>query len=284
MTMPAPQFEIDDRRYDPQAWVPASRKRRLLALYIDYLIVGSLWVLVQYLVTRFAPAVGDLPAWGRWALFGLFELTATRFDGIAPGARVLSMRRFSYRGAEGSGRPLRGRLWFVDAWVKRNESWLSMIAAFLFVSDGVKSAVRWTMWNPPQPLFGMALNDFTSTVAYIGMGGLEVWLGYLLFTLHRRAAVGALAYTAGLAVSVVTSWNLWDPFLAEMITRRHAYLGTGRAAERVQAFQAIMPEALVAGLALLLGLLIVLAVRYKKLPARQQNRERVAEDSMPAEE
>ena len=284
MTMPAPQFEIDDRRYDPQAWVIASRKRYLLALYIDYLIVGSLWALVQFLVAWSVPAAGVLPAWGRWALFGLFELTATRFDGIALGARVLSMRRFSYRGAEGSGRPLRGRLWFVDAWTKRHESWLSMIAAFLFVSDGVKSAVRWTMWNPPQPFFGLVLDDFASTIAYVGMGGLEVWIGYLLFTLHRRAFAGAIAYTAALAASVVTSWDLWDAFLAGMIARRQEYLGTGRAAERVQAFQALMPEALVAGMVLLLALLIVLAVRYRGLPARPEQREQTAGGTVPDEE
>ena len=284
MTMPAPQFEIDDRRYDPQAWVIASRKRYLLALYIDYLIVGSLWALVQFLVAWSVPAAGVLPAWGRWVLFGLFELTATRFDGIALGARVLSMRRFSYRGAEGSGRPLRGRLWFVDAWVKRHESWLAMILALLFVSDGVKSAVRWTLWNPPQPFFGLALNDFASTIAYVVMGGLEVWIGYLLFTLYRRAIAGALAYTTALAASVVASWGLWDPFIAEMITRRQEYLGAGRAAERVAAFQALMPEALVAGLALLLALLIVLAVRYRGLPERPEPRERTAGENFPGEE
>jgi hypothetical protein len=69
-----------------------------------------------------------------------------------------------------------------------------------------------------------------------------------------------------------------------MIARRQEYLGTGRAAERVQAFQALMPEALVAGLVLLLALLIVLAVRYRGLPARPEPRERTAGENFPGEE
>lgn len=264
----AASLRFDDHRFDPDAWVLASRKRLLLALYIDYLIVGSFWAIIQFVVGQVVPTIGALPGWGKWLLFAVLELSVVRWKTPSLGAAVLSMRLFEYRATDEVGRLDKGRPWFVDARVKRHETWVSMLIALLFVSDGVKAAVRWTMWNPPQPLFGVLADPMMSTIAYVTVGAFEVWVGYLIFTLNRKAFALALVYLGAQAVSIVMSWKLWAPFFAEMIERREAYLGTGRAAERVGVAQAIMPEALLVAIALLAILLTIQLFKYRNLSTR----------------
>lgn len=272
MTTTSPQVQFDDLRFDRKAWTPASRKRVFLALYIDYLIVGASWVLVQYLIQHFVPPVGALPSYGRWVLFGLFELLVFSFRVPSVGATVLSMKQFSYGVTNDAGLSVRGKLWFVDSWIKKHESWLSMIVAFLFVSDGVKAAVRWTMWNPPLPVFGMTVGDMWTPVVYVTIGAAQIGAGYLLFKLNVRAFKIALPYLGAVAVSALLSWDLWDPFIAGMMERRRASLGLPEDVKRVLVMQAIMPEAMLAALGALSVCVIILFTKYRRLDRRDDGK------------
>jgi hypothetical protein len=268
MATAPPKVQFDDLRFGRDAWMPASRKRLFLALYIDYLIVGASWALVQYVIRQFAPSVGEFPSYGRWVLFGLFELLVFRFKVPSVGATVLSMKQFSYRVTNDVGLSVRGKLWFVDSWVKKNESWFSMIVAFLFVSDGVKTAVRWILWNPPLPVFGMPAGDLWTPAVYVTMGAVQIAVGYHLFKLSVRAFKIALPYLGAVAVSALASWDLWDPYIAEMMERRRVSLGQPEDVKRVLVMQAIMPEAMLAALGALSVCLIILFTKYRRLDSQ----------------
>ncbi len=265
MATTSPHVQFDDPRFNRYAWVPASRKRLFLALYLDYLAVGVPWALVEYVIQHFAPAAGALPGWGRWLLFGLFELAVFGFKVPSVGAAILSMRQFSYRVTNDVGLSVRGKQWFADSWVKQNESWFSMVLAFLFMSDGVKAAVRWTAWSPPLPVFGMATSGPWALVVYLAIGAAEIWIGYLLFKLSTRAFTIAIPYLVLVTASTLLSWDLWDPFIAGMFEGRQAALGLPEDLKRMLVMQAIMPEAMLAALGALAVCLIILLPKYRRL-------------------
>ena len=256
------------RSLNPDAWIPASRKRIFLALYIDYLVVSSGWALLQYALQQAMPKVQTLPVSGKWILFFVLELAVINWEAPSLGAAGLSMRRFACRTTDSIGRLLKGKPWFVEAWVKRNESWLSMIAAVLFINEGVKSAVRWTMWNPPQPLFGSMLDPALSTIVYMVDGALEIWIGYLILKLNKQGLLLGLGYLSLQAVSVVTSWELWDPFTKALTEQRSAYLGTGNTEAKIRFLQSIMPEAIIVYIVLMAGFLAVLLFKFRQIPPR----------------
>jgi hypothetical protein len=149
----------------------------------------------------------------------------------------------------------------VDAKIKQGESWLTLLTAVFLMSEGLKSIVRWTMWTPPVPLFGFETGPELSAVCLIIMGFIECSIAFLIFRLKKSAFLTGMVYMSGVLASVALSWNLWDPWVEEMVYRRRAYQGIPVRDGEVEFMQGITPELFVAAVALYVVLLFLIRKR-----------------------
>jgi hypothetical protein len=242
---PLQSYKILDLSYHPDQWTPASKKRLFLAAYIDYLMIGIPWMFFQFVVRIWLPELNAISRYWLWIIFGLFELSVYRFKVPSPGFQFLSIKKFEYQGSDHNGQLKKGKIALVDSWIKSNEFWFSMIAAVIFLNTGAKSAVRWMMWNPPIPFFGIEIGDVASAGVYSIMGAAEIAVGYFLLKLRPKAFLIGLPYVTLNLISTIQSWNLWDPFVAELVVRRRAYQGLPVREGTVELFQAFVPEVIV---------------------------------------
>ena len=102
----------------------ASKKRRLLSLYIDFLLFMTLWGILSYYL---APD-GNMPFWLPYIAFVVARTLLTKFYGSI-GDSFLSIDRDSF---------------CVDDDIYRRENWLSILLGLLFILEGTKQLVRWT--------------------------------------------------------------------------------------------------------------------------------------------
>lgn len=234
--------------------IAASKKRLLLALYIDSVLFGALWAL----------GVHFLEPLGRyWFLeyvaFVVFETALLHWFG-SPGRYALSI--FSVARPEWQSAGIKNG---VDSRIWTSENWLTILLGVLFILDGAKSMVRWTAWNPPLPL----LSHEVSASVNILVGTLWMLAGVLV--LRLRVSGVWLAITLGISelAFIGTTWRAWDGYAREMTTRRAAFLGQPVDPARIEFAQALIPEILVATIVLELAALGFLLWKFRAAGAEQ---------------
>ncbi len=239
-------------------WVPASRRRRGLAIYVDFILFTAVWGVVEYVAHAVFPPLAGIPLWMRVALFGLLEVIAHRVFAWSPGQAFLGIH---YRPVEGpeqrAGATGRTLVAMVDASRLVGENLFTILPGVLLINEGAKGLVRWSMWNPPVPFFGMPTDATTSAVIAAVSGLVTIYAGASFLKLRMRGFWIALASLAVECASTVASWNLWDAWVAEMVVRRRAYQGVPLQQEQVERLQSVTPELQLAWFALMLELLVV---------------------------
>ena len=70
----------------------------------------------------------------------------------------------------------------VDPQVYLHEHWQTILIGLLFVAEGSKQIVRWAMWIPPLPIFGIATNQTIFAAYSMILGSLLILTGYISFT------------------------------------------------------------------------------------------------------
>ncbi len=219
----------------------ASRKRRVLALYLDFILFMVLWAYLAYVVSS-----AGLPAWAGVAAFVLGK-TATYRSCASPGMQMLSISKTGH----------------VDALIYRRESGLTIVVGVVFVLEGTKALVRWTQLLVPEPFFGMLPNESVQIGADIATGILFVNIGYLFLKLERAGFwLAGLASLATL-VSCAMSWSLWDETVAQMVPARRALQGLPVGEHEVEFIQAIMPEGIAAAALAVLASVLLSHPRFK---------------------
>jgi hypothetical protein len=203
----------------------ASRKRLLLAVYIDFLFFTGLWEPIAWAVRsqgiELHWAVGFLA-------FAALDWTAVRFLGTSPGSWALGI----VRDAEVP------TVWHM---VRTREAWWTMLLGTLLVLEGSKNLVRWTQGLPPLPIFASG-SDEDAFVVLSALGIANMAAG--LFVLRCRPigpllALGVLALE-GLAYAV--SWPRIDSWLARRVEVRRALQGREVRAEEIEFMQTIFPK------------------------------------------
>ena len=236
--------------------IPASRKRFLLALYLDYLVLSPVLAVGLYLST----GQFDVPTWQELIVLSIYEAILYHVTD-SPGFRLLSIRKAG-RSMHPEGQlPVAADTLVVDPLVYFHEHWQTILIGVLFVAEGSKQMVRWAMWIPPLPLFGIATNQ-TSFAAYsMVLGSLLMFTGYMFLRLKRVGSWIGIGIAALLAISTAMNWNQWDGLARELLIRRRSFQGLPVRAGEVEFVQAILPEALVAFL--LLTIVVMFLVRKK---------------------
>lgn len=116
----------------------ASKKRRLLAVYVDYLVFAAVVAPLLWIAGRAGYDV-------HWAVvffaFVVVEAAGTKWARSTPGAWALSITE-------------RDGTHTVAAPIKQTERWWTMLIGVGMILSGTKSMVRFTEGLPPLPVFG----------------------------------------------------------------------------------------------------------------------------------
>lgn len=224
--------------------IKGSKKRQLLALYLDFILFMVVWGLLEHFVAQ----ENGFPSWVALITFGMVKVATHKLLG-SPGAFMLSI----------------GRDGLVNPEIHARENWLTILLGVLFVLEGTKQLVRWTQLLVPEPFFGFIPSSNVQILINITIGTLFVIIGYLFLKLHRTGLILGLIAGAAAIVSCVLSWSLWDKTVAEMVVARRALQGKPVGENEVEFMQLLMPEGILL-LAVVLCLAMILTYRRFALP------------------
>ena len=239
-----------------QQLIPASRKRVLLALYLDYVVLSPVLALGLDLST----GQFEVPTWQELIVLSIYEAILYHVTD-SPGFRLLSIRKAPRSMVDDSQVPIAGGTLLVDPNIYLHEHWQTILIGLLFVAEGAKQLVRWAMWTPPLPLFGIATNQTTFAAYSMVLGSLLILTGYMFLQVKRAAFWLGTTLAALMATSTVMAWNQWDGIARELLFRRRSFQGLPVLSGEVEFLQAILPEALVAFL--VVTILVMFLVRNK---------------------
>lgn len=224
-------------------WPAASWKRKLLAVYVDFLIFSTAFGIGVHAITS-----SELPRFVQYAAFALLEVFLLSVCKKSVGYWFLSISRFTSEaptGPEGSKEDTGKTLhWVVDPVIFGRESWLTMLLAVLFVLDGTKSMVRWTTFGIPEPWFGFQPGHEIHAAISIMTGALLVYVGYGCFALKRVGLWIGISVMVVVFSSILASWQLWDDYARETVIARQEHFGLPVDERKIQFMQAIVPEGL----------------------------------------
>jgi hypothetical protein len=223
-----------------------SLQRRLIGVYVDYLVFSALWMPLAYGLRA------QVPALGRWSTilvtFTLLEVLAFVRPGATPGSWALGIRR----GAEGV---------YVGASWRARERWWTLLVGVLGLSEGAKEIVRFTQGLPPPPFMGLDLtwDQAAAVVTLSGVLYLITGIG-VLCTSTGAAAFGVVLCSASL-VSWLASFEQVPAWAEARTLARRAAQGMVAHPEEIAFMQKVLPGgALLAGVVSALWLFV--AVRH----------------------
>ncbi len=223
------------------SYVPTSRLRRALAFYLN-LIIG---VTVIGVLLEFVPVPEDRKFIVRWSLALVFAALDELLLGKTPGHMILSITPYG-----------------VPNSVFVRETYLGMFLGVICILDGCKRAVLWTQYQLPEPIMGRIAEGIQLGAYNMALGLLFIAAGVLILRLHKFGWILALCGIGVHALSVITSWELWDGYVAELVTRRRELQGIPVRPNEIEFMQMLMPEGVMVGFAIAA---ILLFATYRKI-------------------
>ena len=179
---------------------------RLLALYIDFIVIGTFVTLGNYvagLIAGYIPGIGN-----NWYVeIGVSAgLTAlARMLGLSLGEALLDYA------LDEAGSETRRRLW------------PNLVLGTFLMLDGLKLMVRWSQLDVSVPVFGMIETTAIKVIVLIAMGAVSLVAGAMLLAfrpMSRIAAAGSLALSS---LSLAISWPVLDEAIGRVqVARRQA--------------------------------------------------------------
>jgi hypothetical protein len=200
------------------------------------MLVGVAVGLVEAIVG--GPVLAGLGVFRQLLLLTVGEAIAFSLGKLTPGYWLLGISLRSLQNAAAGAQ----RVPLVDPVLKERETWYTIALAVLFLNDGLKGLIRWSMWDTSAPYFGVLLDGFASAVLSIAFGALACMVAYCLFRVDRRAVWLGAPYLLLSITSAVMSWDLWDSWVAEATVRRRAWQGLPVREGEVEFMQALFPE------------------------------------------
>ena len=236
-----------------------------MAVGVDLMLFSAGWGVVEFFARAGIPALADLPVYVRGMIFLAVETALHRVWFWSPGHEFLGIRTLP---AHMLNVPLDDRnpgfVAVVDADLVSRESWLTILVGVLLINEGAKGVVRWSMWNPPVPFFGYQTDPVTSAVLSAAIGLVEIYAGASFLRLRIHALwIGVSVHAVGLA-STILSWNLWDPFVAELTIQRRMYQGLPVRPGEVERMQSLMPEGMIAWAVLMMLVMLATWPRLRR--------------------
>jgi len=256
-------LEILDPSIDRRRWGPARRERLLLAACVDLLLFSVPWAYFVALTDRLVPGFAAQPFHTRYLAFAIVELIVLTRTSLSPGARLLGIRFVAANSGQSKADVLwRNRIPFVDRDLQRSESWFSILVGLWLLLDASKALVRWTMYSPPLPLFGIQTKGLGGVLTSLAIGAVETCIACLVLRMRTGALILGPPFYGLLAVSAAISWNLWDDWAARYVVARRAYEGLPVRPGEIESLQSMSPELVIAGMAFNGALILLLTKRF----------------------
>lgn len=233
---------MTDHPSHTDTWPIASKKRRLLAVYIDFIIFNAAWGLIIWGAAQLVPALQDLPGPTKFAVFLGVELALFRFVRWSPGNQLLGIRPGFTAGFASSGQPsLLSSELFADPELLLRERWWTILFGVFALLEGLKSLVRWTIFAPPQPIFGMETSPMVSALVFVLSGICECLVGFAALRLHPVVLPAAIFVYGGTAISAILSLKLLPAWIEAYTHARRAYQAVPVRPGEVELMQALLP-------------------------------------------
>jgi hypothetical protein len=217
---------------------------RLLALYIDFIVIGTFVTLGNY---AFGVAIGYIPGIGNsWYVeIGVSAgLTAlARMLGLSLGEALLEYA------LDEADFERRGRLW------------PNLLLGTFLMLDGLKLMVRWSQLDVAVPVFGLVETTALKVIILVAMGLVSVVAGAMLLAfqpMSRLAAAGSLALSA---FSLAMSWPVLEEAIERVQVARREAQGLPIREGEIESMQAMLPFLSVSMLAV--GIVLLLLSRER---------------------
>ena len=237
-------------------WEVANWRRRLLAAFIDLLLLIPLHVLLSGLISFVLPGMESRFVDLRFILIVVFEAFAQFVRPWSPGCHILGIRALDpNRAAIG---PTTAGTWFtfvVNPEIKKRESWFTLLTGTYILFEGSRIIVRWAAWKPPMPLFGIQTNRAVSTTVMISFGLILCLVSYLIFRLRREAVRIGLACSCAILLSTMLSWNQIGAWAEEEVRQRRSFQGIPVEARELELAHAYEAQFIVVGACMLAALI-----------------------------
>ncbi len=197
---------------------------RLLALYIDFIVIGTFVSLGNYVAGL---ALGYIPGVGQdwYAEIGVSA-------GLTALARALGLSM---------GQALLGyALDEVDSGSPRR-LWPNLILGTFLMLDGLKMMVRWSLLYGAIPFFGMIETSPLKVVILIAMGLVSVVAGAMLLAFLHRARLAAAVSLGLSALSLAISWPVLREAIGRVHVARREAQGLPIREGEIESMQALLP-------------------------------------------
>lgn len=226
--------------------VSPSRKRQLLALYVDYLIFTAAYQPIAWVLRSMASV-------DNWfiapAVFVGLRGVAWALKLLAPGQWALGIHG--------------GQTLTVEPRILQRERWWTVAAGVLLVLEGSKNAVRWTQGLPVEPLLGLSAPEWIATTAITMFGGINIAAGLLIL---RTRFAGALLGIGVLGAEVLAAAVHRDGFrqwAGQAVVARRALQGLPVRDGEIEMMQFLMATGLPALIGVGVIWLSVVAVSFR---------------------
>ncbi len=222
----------------------ASKKRILLAGYIDLMFFSVLWGLSEYFT-------GNFP-YSRFVFISVFLVieSCLYFFKNSPGLMFLSISDIQTDN---------GNILIVDDKIYKHETWLTILIGIIAVNSGTKSAIRWVMWTPQMPFFSIHADQEMSAIFSVIYGIIIIYWGYCILKLKAKGFwIGLGINVIGLCY-VIMNWSLWDEFIKEAVIMRSQYQGIPLREGKIEFMQMLCPEILC--IFLIIHIIIIFSIR-----------------------
>jgi hypothetical protein len=154
------------------------------------MIFSAVFGLVVYGLDQVVPGLAEQSRLARFGLFAILEFWLLRTERFSFGFSALGIAHGSANREQTRVEDMiwNGRIPVVDPAIRSRESlWTLLVGTFL-VNDASKTLVRWTMWTPPTPGFGMEPWPELDHLMSLVDGAITLWCAWEILQTRARGA------------------------------------------------------------------------------------------------
>ncbi len=226
--------------------ITPSRKRQLLALYVDYLVFTAVYQPIAWVVRSTATLDHWLVA---LAVFAGLRAVAWALKLWMPGQWALGIHT--------------GQVALVESRILERERWWTATAGTLLVLEGSKNLVRWTQGLPVEPLLGLASPQWMALAAITIFGGLNVVAGLLILRTRLAGAVIGIGVLGAEVLAAMIHRDDFRQWAGQAVIARQSLQGVPLREGEVEIMQMLTATVLPAVIAVGVIWLLVVAVRFR---------------------
>lgn len=182
--------------------IRASKKRFILAFYIDFMIVTSILGLVYSAFESHPHKIVIL------IVFAIYE-AAFFYLYNSPGKMIISIDDNGY----------------VNPMIYKSENLFTIALGVFSLNSAFKNLIRWAFYENPMPFFGTLFRGIPGITLHILLGCLLFISGILILKLYKNGFFFAITVAIITAISTFMSRGLFFKYAKIVVPAKSAYMG-----------------------------------------------------------